>query len=159
MSAQQLLDCTETIDDKCYKSTKANILKAMDHISRLGLTTNDCYLNRPFEGPATFCKRQCDNGFPFDFHFKANFKRYDSALEIFDLFKKSDRVAAFAIIKIDDSFNFYSSFNTNLNTKVTEFYEYRVAEIVGWKNAQKKITLRAGPGALWGFNGYMDLDL
>lgn len=48
LSAQQLLECTETIDDKCYKATKANILKAMDRIAKLGLTTNDCYLNRPF---------------------------------------------------------------------------------------------------------------
>ena len=48
LSAQQLLDCTETIDDKCYKATRANILKAMDRIAKLGLTTNDCYLNRPF---------------------------------------------------------------------------------------------------------------
>lgn len=24
---------------------------------------------------------------------------------------------------------------------------------------QQKITLRAGPGAFWGFNGYIDLDL
>ncbi len=24
---------------------------------------------------------------------------------------------------------------------------------------QQKITLRAGPGSFWGFNGYIDLDL
>jgi hypothetical protein len=34
-----------------------------------------------------------------------------------------------------------------------------VAEIVGWKSMQKKITLRAGPGSFWGYNGYIDLDL
>jgi hypothetical protein len=34
-----------------------------------------------------------------------------------------------------------------------------VAEVVGWKNTQQKITIRAGPGAFWGFNGYIDLDL
>jgi hypothetical protein len=40
-----------------------------------------------------------------------------------------------------------------------DYFEYRVAEIVGWKNTQKKMTLRAGPGTFWGFNGYIDLDL
>jgi len=29
LSAQHLLDCTETTDDKCYSSTKDNILKAI----------------------------------------------------------------------------------------------------------------------------------
>ena len=79
LSAQQLLDCTEVIDDKCYKGTKDNILKAMQWISREGLTTNDCYVNRPFQHPSPFCKRTCDMGNPFDFVFKANFKRYAEA--------------------------------------------------------------------------------
>jgi hypothetical protein len=90
----------------------------MDYISKKGLTTNNCYLNHPFEYPSTFCKRQCDNGDKFDFIFKVNFKKYNSPLDIFNLFKKTDRVTAFAIIKVDDSFNYYSSFNSNLSGKV-----------------------------------------
>lgn len=131
----------------------------MELISRTGLTTNDCYLNHPLEHPATFCKRTCDDGDSFDFIFKANFKKHGSALEVFDLFKKSDKVAAFAIIRVDDSFNFYSSFRAELSIAQSEFYEYRVAEVVGWKNGQKKLTLRAGPGTFWGYNGYLELDL
>jgi hypothetical protein len=78
---------------------------------------------------------------------------------VFDLFKKSDTATAFAIVKVDDSFNFYSSFKGDLSATVGEFYEYRIAEVVGWKSMQKKITLRAGPGLFWGYNGYIDLDL
>jgi hypothetical protein len=159
LSAQQLLDCTETSDDKCYKSTKENILKAMGQISKVGITTNDCYINKPFQQPSTFCKRTCEDGFNFDFVFKASFKKHDSALDVFDLYKRSDKVAAFAIVKVDDAFNYYSSFKNELNTAVGETYEYRVAEIVGWKNGQKRVILRAGPGVFWGFNGYIDLDL
>lgn len=86
----------------------------MAQISKAGLTTNDCYLNRPFEHPSNFCKKQCDDGDQFDFVFKANFKKYDSITDIFNLFKTDDKVTAFAIIKVDDTFNFYSSFNNNL---------------------------------------------
>jgi hypothetical protein len=80
LSAQQLLDCTEAVDDKCYKGTKENILRAMEHITRFGLTTNDCYLNHPFEYPSTFCKRTCDDGDQFDFIFRANFQKYSQPL-------------------------------------------------------------------------------
>lgn len=159
LSAQHLLDCTETADDKCYSGTRENILKAMELISRAGLTTADCYWNRPLDRPATFCKRACEDGFPFDFIFKANFKKHSSVLDVFDLYRRSDKVAAFAIIKVDDSFNYYSSFKNDLSAAESEVYEYRVAEIVGWKNSQKKVTLRAGPGLFWGYNGYIDLDL
>jgi hypothetical protein len=131
LSAQHLLDCTETFDDKCYKSTKENILKAMDQIAKKGLTTNDCYLNTPLEQPSTFCKHACADGFPFDFIFKANFQKHDSALDVFNLYKRSDNVVALAIIKVDESFNYYSSFKGDLSASVGEVYEYRVAEIVG----------------------------
>ena len=47
LSAQQLLECSEPIDEPCRKTSKANIQKAMDYLTRFGLTTNDCYLNRP----------------------------------------------------------------------------------------------------------------
>ena len=63
------------------------------------------------------------------------------------------------MLKVDDSFNFYSSFKAELGGASSEAYEYRIAEIVGWKNSQKKLTLRAGPGLFWGYNGYIDLDL
>lgn len=159
LSAQHLLECTETFDDKCYKSTKENILWGMEQIADKGLTTNDCYLNKPLEQPSPFCKHECADGFPFDFIFKANFKKHDSALDIFNLYKKSDKVVAFAIVKVDEAFNYYSSFKGELISTPAEVYEYRVAEIVGWKSSQKKIILRAGPGAFWGFNGYIELDL
>lgn len=159
LSAQHLLDCTETFDDKCYKSTKENILKAMDQIAKKGLTTNDCYLNTPLEQPSAFCKQTCADGFPFDFIFKASFQKHDSALDVFNLYKRNDNVVALAIIKVDESFNYYNSFKGELSGSAGEVYEYRVAEIVGWKNSQKKIILRAGPGAFWGFNGYIELDL
>ena len=68
-------------------------------------------------------------------------------------------MAAFAIVKVDDAFNFYSSFRPELASPSGEPFEYRVAEVVGWKGAQQKLTLRAGPGAFWGFGGYVDLDL
>jgi hypothetical protein len=69
-------------------------------------------------------------------------------------------VVVFAIIKVDDSFNYYSPFNSKLDSaQLPNYFEYRVAEIVGWKNMQKKMTLRAGPGLFWGFEGYIDLDL
>ena len=68
-------------------------------------------------------------------------------------------MTAFAILKVDDSFNFYSSFKNELGPAASEVYEYRIAEIVGWKNSQKKLTLRGGPGLFWGYNGYIDLDL
>ena len=119
LSAQHLLDCTETTDDKCYRGTKENILRAMEQIGRVGLTTNDCYWNRPLEQPATFCRRTCEDGFGFDFIFRANFKKHSSALEVFDLYKRSDKVAAFAILKVDDSFNFYSSFKAELSSTVS----------------------------------------
>jgi hypothetical protein len=48
----------------------------MELISKKGITTNDCYLNRPYEYPSKICKRFCDNGDNFDFILKANFKRY-----------------------------------------------------------------------------------
>jgi hypothetical protein len=159
LSAQHLLECTETDEDKCYSSTKGNILKAIEQASKNGLTTSDCYLNRPLEHPSDFCKPTCADGFDFDFLYKAKFQKYGSVAEIFELYRKSDSVTAFAILKVDDSFNFYSSFKAELSASPSEVYEYRIAEIVGWKNAQKKLTLRAGPGLFWGYNGYVDLDL
>jgi hypothetical protein len=47
LSAQQLLECSEPIDEPCRTTSMPNILKAMDYLSRFGLTTNDCYVNRP----------------------------------------------------------------------------------------------------------------
>lgn len=61
--------------------------------------------------------------------------------------KKNEKMAAFALLKVNDSFNFYNSLAPVLDKKPSsEFYEFRVAEILGWKNQQEKVILRAGPG-------------
>ena len=65
-----------------------------------------------------------------------------------------------AVIKVDSAFNFYSPFSQVLTQGGPKtFYEYRVAEVLGWKDALKnpKVILRAGPGQQWGFNGFIDL--
>jgi len=65
-----------------------------------------------------------------------------------------------AIIKVDDSFNYYSPFSANLNQGGPGLiYEYRVAEIVGWKDyfANPQVILRGGIGEQWGYNGYITL--
>ena len=67
-----------------------------------------------------------------------------------------------AVIKVDHTFNYYSPFNPVLTQGGPKsVYEYRVAEVVGWKDAQKnlKVILRAGPGEQWGYNGFIDLNL
>lgn len=54
-----------------------------------------------------------------------------------------------AVIKVDSAFNFYSPFSQVLTQGGPKtFYEYRVAEVLGWKDALKnpKVILRAGPG-------------
>lgn len=76
------------------------------------------------------------------------------------IFKKDEAIAVMAIIKVDDAFNYYSPFRSSLASGgLTSFYEYRVAEVVGWKdyNSSPKVILRAGPGEHWGYNGFIDL--
>jgi hypothetical protein len=62
-------------------------------------------------------------------------------------------------LRVGDDFNYYSAFKPQLGSTSQEVMEYRVAEIVGWKDNQQKLVLRAGPGPIWGFGGYADLDL
>lgn len=47
LSAQQILECSRFNDDRCYKTTKDNILQAMKEISKNGITTSTCYNNKP----------------------------------------------------------------------------------------------------------------
>lgn len=71
-------------------------------------------------------------------------------------------MVVFAVLKVDDAFNYYSPFGGSLITGgPTSIFEYRVAELVGWKDGQSsaKVILRAGPGEQWGFDGYMQLEL
>jgi len=51
----------------------------LKYIEKYGITTDDCYLNRPLEYPSTFCQRQCNNGYDFPFHFKAKAIEHSSA--------------------------------------------------------------------------------
>ena len=63
-----------------------------------------------------------------------------------------------AVLKVDEAFNYFSPFNAILTKGgPTSFYEFRVAEVLGWKNGQSKVILRAGPGDQWGYNGFIDL--
>lgn len=68
-------------------------------------------------------------------------------------------MSIFAILRVGDDFNYYSAFKPQLGSPNQEVLEYRVAEIVGWKEGQQKLVLRAGPGPMWGYGGYADLDL
>lgn len=67
-----------------------------------------------------------------------------------------------AIVKVDQTFNYYSPFSAKLTEggpKPSDVYEYRIGEIVGWKNynTSPKLILRVGSGSLWGYNGFIDL--
>ena len=64
LSAQYLLECTETTDDKCYSSSLADIHRAIDFIRKQGVTTARCYPNRPLNLPSPTCPRHCHNGEP-----------------------------------------------------------------------------------------------
>jgi hypothetical protein len=69
-----------------------------------------------------------------------------------------------AIVKVDASFNYYSPFNAKLTEggpKQNDIYEYRIGEIVGWKNYYNspKLILRVGSGSQWGYYGFIDLEL
>jgi hypothetical protein len=47
LSAQYLLECTETSTDICHKATYQNIQDALKLISTVGITTDFCYPSRP----------------------------------------------------------------------------------------------------------------
>lgn len=142
----------------CYRATKQNILDGMNFVQTKGATTDACYLNKPVE-LAGGCKRVCHDGEEFDFTYFANFKKYTNILDIFDLFKKSEKTVAFAILKVDDTFNYFNSLSPVLSNNPTDVFEYRIAEILGWKSKQEKVILRAGMGEGWGYGGFIDLDL
>jgi hypothetical protein len=56
--------------------------------------------------------------------------------------------------------NFYSSQHPNVLENIDgENYEYRVGEIVGWKNKGKDVVVRLGLGDGWGYNGFANLNL
>ncbi len=101
LSAQHILDCTESDTDLCYQSTLNNIHDAIKRVTLEGITTADCYPNKPFSFPTGFCKRECHNGYPFTFNYYPKFTRYTNFSEIVDLFKKKDKIAVMAVIKVD----------------------------------------------------------
>jgi hypothetical protein len=79
---------------------------------------------------------------------------------VIGLFKKNEQIAVMAIVKVDDAFNYYSPFGGSLTAGgPSSVYEYRVAEVLGWKDylGSVKVILRAGAGEHWGFNGFIDL--
>jgi hypothetical protein len=47
LSAQYILECTETNTDICHKATYQNIQDALKLISTVGITTDFCYPIRP----------------------------------------------------------------------------------------------------------------
>jgi hypothetical protein len=65
------------------------------------------------------CKRECHNDFPFDFVEHVSFKKYDKIQDIFDLIRKNEKTAAFALLKVNDSFNFFNSLAPVLEEKPT----------------------------------------
>lgn len=158
ISAQHILECAETNSSVCYRATKQNILDGMKFVSKKGAANDDCYPNKPVE-LAGSCRRVCHDGDEIDFTYFADFNRHTNVLDVFDLLKKNEKTVAFAIIKVDDTFNYFNSLSPVLSGNPTDVFEYRVAEVLGWKSKQEKVILRAGMGEGWGYGGFVDLDL
>jgi hypothetical protein len=57
LSAQHILDCTETETDICHKATLDNIYAGIRRVQKEGVTTEKCYPNKPFSFPNKYCKR------------------------------------------------------------------------------------------------------
>lgn len=55
--------------------------------------------------------------------------------------------------------NYYSSEKPGYLKADGQFFELRVAEVVGWKNKGKEVIVRFGPGEGWGYSGYANLDV
>lgn len=128
LSAQQILDCTETETAICYKATLEDIHSAIKRLSIEGITTERCYPNRPLSYPNAFCKRECHDGSRFPFNYYPQFKQYSNFNEVANLFKTNDQIAVMAVLKVDDAFNYYSPFSPVLTQGgPTALFEYRVA--------------------------------
>jgi hypothetical protein len=70
-----------------------------------------------------------------------------------------ETTTAFVIVKVYNSMNYYSSSNLSPLENVSgENFEYRVGEIVGWKNKGLDLVVRIGSGEGWGFNGFANLN-
>ena len=78
LSAQYLLECTETTDDKCYSSSLAAIHKAIQFIQKQGVTNTRCYPNRPLSIPSPNCPRYCHDRTPLATPNKAKITKLDS---------------------------------------------------------------------------------
>lgn len=71
-----------------------------------------------------------------------------------------EKTSGFVIVKVFSSMNYYSSQHPGaLDGIEAEPYEYRVGEIVGWKNKGKDVVVRLGLGDGWGYNGFANLNL
>jgi len=56
--------------------------------------------------------------------------------------------------------NYYSSQHPgHLDNIEGQNYEYRVGEVVGWKNKGNDIVVRLGLGDGWGYNGFATLNI
>ena len=62
-------------------------------------------------------------------------------------------------MKVYDSYNYYSSEKPILSDSTELPYEYRVAEVVGWRKKGAELIVRLGSGAGWGFNGFANIDV
>ena len=70
-----------------------------------------------------------------------------------------EKTTAFLIVKVFNSMNYYSSQHPNNLNDSGEAFEYRVGEIVGWKNKGNEIVVRLGLGDGWGYNGFANLNM
>ena len=98
-----------------------DIRKAIKFITQEGLTTKQCYPDKPLSMPSPNCPRYCSDGERLESPKKARFVKYQSAEEVFGLLKSKEKAVALAIVKVDPTFNFYSSFHAHLNVKFVTF--------------------------------------
>jgi hypothetical protein len=78
LSSQHLIECVEGINEICHDATLENIHKAIHYIQTEGITTIECIPNKLFSQPRTFCPRQCDDGFSFEYKLKANIIKHET---------------------------------------------------------------------------------
>lgn len=82
LSSQHLIECIESLNEICHDASLDNIHKALQYIQNEGITTSDCIRNKLFGSPREFCPRECDDGYPFEYLFKALITKHQSFNEV-----------------------------------------------------------------------------